>query len=108
MRWTWPSWLSIFLGAVALVSGFVLGMASPLAPSLLIVGGILLAAGLHALQGAWSSCCGACGDYGCDCQHCEGCREGDCCGECACYGPEGRNGESPGHEGHGHDGGHSH
>jgi len=77
-----------------------------LAPAMVVAGGLLLAAGLHALQAAWSSCCDWYG--GCDCEHCEGCKGGDCCGQCGCYDEPKRPGESKGHEGHGHDGGHSH
>ncbi|MCA1819259.1 MAG: hypothetical protein ABR562_05900 [Thermoplasmatota archaeon] len=100
MRWSWPSWLAIVLGVLAAVAAFALVPKSnaDLAPALLVGGAILIGAGLHALQSAWSSCGGCYG--GCDCDHCEGCKGGECCGNCGCYGES--------HEGHGHDGGHSH
>lgn len=87
MHWTWPSWLAILLGVVAAAAGFATnfqtGAIPNLGPALIIAGALLMAAGLHALQGAWTACCG----YDrCDCEHCGACSSGDCCGKCDCYG----------------------
>ena len=107
MRWSWPSWLAIGLGIATFGFGLYhrsMGDAT-FGAGLVVAGAILIGAGLHALQSACSGCCGdSCGyGGGCNCDHCEGCKGGDCCGKCACY-SEG----DGGHEGHGHDGGHSH
>jgi len=108
MRWSWPSWVAIVLGLLAVLiavavyfaldptSGYgerMYGMAGPV----FIGGAILLAAGLHSLQASYDSWCGDCGyGGGCGCDHCKECADGECCGHCGC---EGMNG---GHEGHDH------
>jgi hypothetical protein len=53
--------------------------------ALLLGGLVLVAAGLHALQGAYTACCDDwCDDDGCGCGHCDGCKGGECCGHCGC------------------------
>lgn len=94
MGWTWPSWTAIGLGVLLAILGFILsdtmGMMSGStmagAGMPLLVGGlILLAAGLHGLQGAYTACCDNwCGDGGCGCGHCSDCKGGTCCGHCGC------------------------
>jgi len=58
---------------------------------------ILAAAALWACS--W--CCGGWG-YGCGCDHCEECSEGECCGHCGCEGEVPHSHEGNGHEGHVH------
>lgn len=119
MRWTWPAWTAVTLGALGvacagalLVSSWETGGAGFTLGIYLVLGGsILLAAGLHGLQSAYASCGDSCGWDGCGCDHCEGCRGDGCCGQCPCYGPKAdaqAGPANPGHEGHGHDGGHMH
>lgn len=105
MRWTWPSWMALGLGGVALLSGVALifmewpatdARLFALGNTLLLGSLLLFAAGLHGLQGAASNCC----DYGCGCDHCGECRDDGCCGECECGPGEGgpvppREGELP-------------
>jgi len=117
MSWSWPSWVAIALGVLSTIAGAVLAavlpsnamLAAQLMPLAFLLGGlILLAAGLHGLQTAWSSCgdcCAGCGwGDGCGCDHCSECANGSCCGHCGCEG------EDEGHEGHehGNGAGHSH
>jgi hypothetical protein len=105
---SWPSWLAVLLGAVALLLGIVFNMNAnqgdvstyrylTLVGPFLIGGAVLLAAGLHALQASYDAWCG-CADCsgGCGC-----CDDGCTCGDCdACRG----SGAGAGHDSHdGHD-----
>jgi hypothetical protein len=102
---SWPSWLAVLLGAVALVVGLVLNFTTSVTSAdaarwfslvgpFLLGGAILLAAGLHALQASCDSWCG-----------CDDCMGGcDCCGDdCACGDCAACKGGHAGHEGHDHD-----
>lgn len=135
MRWSWPSWVAITLGALALIVGLVHAGMSATGSAfqmnmvngwgfMFLSGALLLAAGLHSLQASYDSWCGdggygcgCCGDD-CSCGDCSDCRGGsgcgcEHCGACAngdCCGSCGCEGMRGGHEGHGHEGheGHSH
>ena len=93
---SWPSWLAVGLGAVFVVAAFVVfnGLSVSVVSKnqllvlpLFLMGAILLAAGLHALQASydeWCGCADCMGEGGCGCNHCEECVDGDCCGNCEC------------------------
>ena len=103
MRWSWPSWAAIVLGLLAISLGiYIINIheANPHVDALLIGGMVLLAAGLHALQGSYDNCCSDWCDYdsGCDCNHCAGCKGDACCGECKCCDDD----DDDAHKGHKH------
>ncbi|MEA3189561.1 MAG: hypothetical protein QOD77_143 [Thermoplasmata archaeon] len=96
MAYSWPSWVSISLGAVLLAIGVALGYSHPehaLVGPMAVAGAVLLGLGLHALQASYDAWCADCWDD-CGCDHCGDCAEGDCCGACACAEPATPNGHS--------------